>query len=32
MIGMDGAALFRGDAGVDYGARHWPAFCIAMSG
>ena len=25
-------ALFRGDAGVDYGARLWPAFCIAMSG
>jgi hypothetical protein len=31
MIGMDGGP-FRGDAGVDYGARLWPAFCIAMSG
>jgi hypothetical protein len=23
---------YTGDAGVDYGARLWPAFCIAMSG
>ena len=32
MIGTNGAGLFRGDAGVDYGARPWPAFRVAMSG
>jgi hypothetical protein len=32
MIGMEGAGLFLGDAGVDYGARLWSAFRVAMSG
>jgi len=32
MIGMDGAGQFPGDAGVDDGARFWPALCLAMSG
>jgi hypothetical protein len=32
MIGMIGADLFRGDAGVDDGARLWLVLCVAVSG